>query len=125
MATQRQPFFTPESGSPGNQSLGESLYLDCQQERNVPKATPKACVSFLLPSHPLSLGHPNSCNTVSGAWAPIHRWGDPKEGGWRWESHHQEPESTRDFSKLFQPRDSTTGRSQSLFTAGAPAWIRG
>ena len=55
MATQLQPFFMPKSGSPGNQSLGESQFLDCGQEWNVPKVTPKACVSFLLPSYPLSL----------------------------------------------------------------------
>ena len=35
------------------------------------------------------------------------QWGDPKEGGWRWEPCHQETRSPEYFAKLFQPRDPT------------------
>ena len=56
---------------------------------------------------PLTLhppGDPNDCNT------PLQRelssqWGDPKEGGWRWEPRHQETLGPGHFAKLFQPRD--------------------
>lgn len=39
----------------------------------------------------------------------IHRWGDAKEGSWRWEPqpHHQETQSPGDFAKFFQSRGST------------------
>ena len=35
------------------------------------------------------------------------QWGDPKEGGWRWEPCHQETGSPQHVAKLFQPRDPT------------------
>ena len=91
--------------------------------RNVPEETPKACIPSLpfLP-HPLDtsqfLHHP------SGEGAFIHRWGDPKEGGWRWEPHQQETWSPWVLSELFQPRGSTSfGCSRRSFTAGWSSWI--
>ena len=53
-----------------------------------------------------------------------HRWGDPKEGSWRWEPHHLETWNPGGFSKLFQPRGSVSfGCSRCSFTAGGPAGI--
>ena len=43
----------------------------------------------------------------SAEGAVIRRWGDPEEGGWRWETPHQETRSPGNFSKLFQTRGST------------------
>ena len=79
--------------------------------------------SFFLP-YPIPWTHPSSCNTTLGRF--IHRWGDPKEGGWRWEPQHQETWSPQGFSKLFQPRGSTSfGCSRRSFTAGGPPGSEG
>ena len=108
----------------GTRALGKVLFLDCQLERNVPEETPKACIPSLLPSLPHPLDTSQFLHYHSGEGAFLHRWGDPKEGGWRWEPHHQETWSPRGFSKLFQPRGSTSfGCSRGSFTAGRPSWI--
>ena len=80
-----------------------------------------------LVSHSFFLLYPCPLDTSpflqhhSGKGAFIHRWGDPKEGGWRWEPQHQETWSPWGFSKLFQPRGSTSfGCSRHSFTAGGP-----
>ena len=107
----------------GNQSLGEST-VPGLLEWNVTEETLKACVPFLLPSLSLSPGHIPVPATPSGEGAFIHRWGNPKEGGWRWEPQHQETWSPWGFSKLFQLRASTSfGCSRHSFTAGGPSWI--
>ena len=56
---------------------------------------------FLLYPYPLAKSQFLKHHSVESAF--IHRWGDPKEGGWRWEPHHQEKGSPRGFSKLFTP----------------------
>ena len=90
----------------------------------VPEETPKASVPFLLPSLPLSPGHISVPATPLCGGCFHHRWGDPKEGSWRWEPHHLETWNPGGFSKLFQPRGSTSfGCSRCSFTAGGPAWI--
>ena len=86
----------------GSQSLGESP-VPGLSEGKVPGETPKACDPFILPS-PIPWTNPSCFNTHSVEGGFIHRWGDPKEGGWRWEPQHQETWSPRGFSKLFQPR---------------------
>ena len=59
---------------------------------------------FPLTLHPP--GDPNDCNTTLQRDLSS-QWGDPKEGGWRWEPHHQETRGPGHFAKLFQPRDPT------------------
>ena len=79
---------------------------------------------ILLPSLPHTLDKSQFLQHQSGEGAFIHRWDDPKEGGWRWEPHHQETWSPWGFSKLFLPRSSTSFRcSRSSFTAGGLVWI--
>ena len=103
----------------GSQSLGESP-VPGLSEGKVPGETPKACDPFILPS-PIPWTNPSCFNTHSVEGGFIHRWGDPKEGGWRWEPQHQETWSPRGFSKLFQPRGPTSFRcSRRSFTAGGP-----
>ena len=76
--------------------------------------------SFFLP-YPIPWTHPSFCNTTLGRF--IHRWGNPKEGVWRWEPQHQETWSPQGFSKLFQPRGSTSfGCSRYSFTVGGSSW---
>ena len=76
--------------------------------------------SFFLPyPYPLDKSQFLQSHSVEGAF--IHRWGDPKESAWRWEPQHQETWSLGGFSKLFQPRGSTSfGCSRHSFTAGGP-----
>ena len=106
----------------GSQSLGESP-VPGLSEGKVPGETPKACDPFILPS-PIPWTNPSCFNTHSVEGGFIHRWGDPKEGGWRWEPQHQETWSPWGFSKLFQPRGSTSfGCSRRSFSAGGPTWI--
>ena len=116
----------------GSMPLGPSLvtggtrilFLDCPLEWHVPEETPKAYVPFLLPPLPLSFGDiPVPATPLCGGCFH-YRWGDPKEGGWRWEPHHLETWSPGGFSQLFQPRGSTScGCSRCSFAAGGPAWI--
>ena len=44
------------------------------------------------------------------------QWGDPKEGGRRWEPCHQQTRSPEHFAKLFQPRAPT-------ILWGHPGWL--
>ena len=87
----------------GTRALGKVLFLDCQLERNVPEETPKACIPSLLPSLPHPLDTSQFLHHPSGEGAFLHRWGDPKEGGWRWEPHHQETWSPRAFQSSSSP----------------------
>ena len=108
----------PSPVTGGSRALAKVLFLDCQLEWNVLEETPKACVPFFLPSFPLCPGHiPAPAAQLSGGGSH-HRWGDPKEGSWRWEPHHLETWGPGGFSKLFQPRSSTSfGCSRNSFTA--------
>ena len=103
----------------GTRALGKVLFLDCPLKWNVPEEIPKACVQFLLPSLSLSPGHiPIPATPLCGGYFN-HRWGDPKEEIWRWELHHLETWSRGGFSKLLQPRGSTSfGCSRCSLTAG-------
>jgi len=81
----------------GNQSLRESPVPELS-EWKVLEETPKACLPFLLPSSPPSPGHiPVPATPLSGGCFH-HRWGNPKEGGWRWEPQHWETWSPGAFS---------------------------
>ena len=60
---------------------------------------------------PLTL-HPQDRSQLqhhSAEGGVIRRWGDAKEGSWKWEPqpHHQEMQSPGKFAKLFQSRGST------------------
>ena len=125
MATRRQCVFMPPPWLLEEpRALGKVLFLDCQLEWNVPEETPKACIPFLLPSLPLSPGHNPIPATPLCGGCFHHRWGDPKEGSWRWEPYHLETWSPWVLSELFQPRGSTSsGRSRCSFSAGGPARI--
>ena len=113
----------PYPGYWGNQSLRESpvpaLSVTVQCTRSTQGLSPIPS-SFLT----LSPGHiPIPATPLCGGCFP-HRWGDPKEGSWRWEPHHLEMWNPGDFSKLLQPRGSTSfGCSRCSFTAGGPARI--
>ena len=68
----------------------------------MPEETSKACVTFLLPPLPLSPGHiPVPATPLCGGCFH-YRWGDPKEGGWKWEPHHQETWSPGGFSSSLE-----------------------
>ena len=69
--------FVPDFGHWGHQSLRERP-VPGLSEGKVPAETPKACVPFLLPPHPLDKSQFLQPHSVEGAF--IHRWGDPKEG---------------------------------------------
>ena len=116
--------WAPSLVTGGTRALGKVLFLDCPLEWHVPEETPKACVPFLLPPLPLSPGDIPVPATLLCGGCFHYRWGDPKEGGWRWEPRHLETWSPGVFSHLFQPRGSTScGCSRCSFAAGGPAWI--
>ena len=95
--------YAPTLVTGGTSALGKVLFLDCQLEWNVPEEIPKACAPFLLPSLPLSPGHiPLPATPLCGGCFN-HRWGDPKEGSWRWELHHLETCSPGGFSNSSSP----------------------
>ena len=121
MATWWQHVFMPSSGYWGNQSLGESP-VPGLPEWKVPEAALKACVPFFFLPYPCPLDTSQFLQRHSGEGAFIHRWGDPKQGRWRWEAQHQETWNPRGFSEFFQLRASTSFSRRS-FTAGGPAWI--
>ena len=98
-------FYAPTLVTGETRAFGKVLFLDCYLEWNELEETPKACVSFLLPSLPLCPGIP-ATPLCGGCFH--HRWADPKEGSWMWEPHHPETWSPGDFPKLFQPRGSTS-----------------
>ena len=98
-------FYAPTLVTGKTRAFGKVLFLDCYLEWNELEETPKACVSFLLPSLPLCPGIP-ATPLCGGCFH--HRWADPKEGSWMWEPHHPETWSPGDFPKLFQPRGSTS-----------------
>ena len=108
----------PYPGYWGNQSLRESpvpaLSVTVQCTRSTQGLSPIPS-SFLT----LSPGHiPIPATPLCGGCFP-HRWGDPKEGSWRWEPHHLEMWNPGGFSKLLQPRGSTSfGCSRCSLTAG-------
>ena len=103
----------------GTVALGKVQFLDCQSGKCQEKHPRPVSHSFFLPPSPGQTPIPFNTHSVEGAF--IHRWGDGKEGGWRWEPQHQETWSPRGFSKLFQPRGSTSFRCSRLsFTAGGP-----
>ena len=104
----------------GNQSLRESP-VPGLSEWKVLEETPKACLPFLLPSSPPSPGHiPVPATPLSGGCFH-HRWGNPKEGGWRLEPQHWETWRPWGFSKVLQPRGSTSfGCNRHCFTVGGP-----
>ena len=107
----------------GTRALGKVLFLDCQGGKCQKKHPRLVSHSFFLP-YPCPLDTSQFLHHPSGEGAFIHRWGDPKEGGWRWEPHQQETWSPWVLSELFQPRGSTSfGCSRRSFTAGGPAWI--
>lgn len=95
----------PNSGSLRNQSL-RALPISGLSVR---VGMLKTCVPpYFLP---LTL-HPKDRSRLqhhSAEGGVIHRWGDAKEGSWRWEPqpHHQETQSPGDFAKFFQSRGST------------------
>ena len=121
MATRQQHVFTP--GYWGNQNLRESsvpglsIRVKCARRNMqglcpIPSSFLTLCPGHILVPAPLC------------AKCFYHRWGDPKEGSWRWEHHHLETWSPGGFPKLFQPRSSTSfGCSRCSFTAGGPACI--
>ena len=79
--------------------------------------------SFFLP-YPCHLDKSQFLQHQSGEGAFIHRWGDPKEGGWRGKLQHQETWGPQGFSELFQPRGCTSfGSSRHSFTARGRACI--
>ena len=97
----RQHALGPLPGYWGNQSLRESP-VPGLSEWHVPEETSKACVPFLLPPLPLSPGHiPVPATPLCGGCFH-YRWGDPKEGGWKWEPHHQETWSPGGFSSSLE-----------------------
>ena len=56
--------------------------------------------SSFLP--PMPWTHPSSCSTA--LWGDFHhRWGDPKEGSWRWEPYHLETWSPGAFQTSSSP----------------------
>ena len=104
MATRRQCVFMPPPWLLEEpRALGKVLFLDCQLEWNVPEETPKACIPFLLPSLPLSPGHNPIPATPLCGGCFHHRWGDPKEGSWRWEPYHLETWSPGAFQTSSSP----------------------
>ena len=110
----------------GNQSLRESpvpglsIRVECAR-RNTQGLCPIPS-SFLPYPCLLDTSQFLQHHAVEGAF--IHRCGHRKEGGWRWEPHHQEAWNPGGFSKLFQCRGSTSfGCRRCSFTAGGPAWI--
>ena len=67
--------------------------------------TPKAVFpSFSLSLYPRT--YLNDCHTTLQKKLSS-EWGDPKEGGRRWEPCHQETRSPEHSAKLFQPGDPT------------------
>ena len=81
MATRRQGFFMPKSGSSGNGSLHERSLPGCKWEANVPeKKHPRAGVLLFLPHYPSEEGNDTplqySCleNPMDGEawWAAVH-----------------------------------------------------
>ena len=124
MATRWQHVFMPNSGYWGNQSLGESpvprLSVRVESAKRNTQGLCPIPSSFPIP---VSWTHPSSCNTILWsmlspiAWATLR-----KEVGGR-----IPPPGDRSpwgFSKLFQPRGSTSfGCSRHSFTAGGPSWI--
>ena len=88
---------------------GKALLWDCQFQRIVPEVTNSQHVLCLLISSPLTFiawTHANSCNSTLWRVMSSVGGGDPKEGGWCGDHHHQESWSPGDFSKLFHPRSS-------------------
>ena len=69
--------------------------------------------SFFLP-YPCHLDKSQFLQHHSGEGAFIHRWGDPKEGGWRGKLQHQETWGPQGFSELFQPRGCTSFGSSGI-----------
>ena len=82
----------------GTRTLGKVLFLDCQLESNVLEEICKVYVPYHLPSLPLCPGHILLPAPLCGKCF-YHRWGDPKEGSWRWEHHHLETWSPGGLSK--------------------------
>lgn len=79
--------------------------------------------SFFLP-YPCHLDKSQFLQLHSGEGAFIHRWGDPKEGGWRRKPQHQETWGPRGFSEFSQPRACTSfGCSRRSFAARGHACI--
>ena len=78
--------------------------------------------SFFLP-YPCHLDKSQFLQHQSREGAFIHRWDDPKEGGWRWEPHHLETWSPGAFQSSSSPDSTSLGCSRCSFTAGGPARI--
>ena len=125
MGFSRQEYWSglPSPSPEGTRALGKVLFLDCQSGKCQKKHLRLVSHSFFLP-YPCPLDKSQFLQHHSRKGAFIHRWGDPKEGGWRWEPQYQETWSPWGFSKLFQPRGSTSfGCSRRSFSAGGPTWI--
>ena len=112
--------YAPALVTGGTGALGKVLFLDCQLEWNVPEETPKACVPFRPPSLPLCPGHiPVPATPLCGGCCH-HRWGDPKEGSWRWAPQHLETWSPGSFpARAPHP----LGAGGVVSVQGGPAWI--
>ena len=89
----------------GTRALGKVLFLDCQLESNVLEEICKVYVPYRLSPLPLCPGHIPVPAPLCGKCFH-HRWGDPKEGSWRWEHHHW--------------RHGAQGACQSSSSLGAP-----
>ena len=111
----------PTLGTWATRALGQVLFLGCQWEW--------LCLRLVSPYFlPLTLHSQDRSRLQhhSAEGGVIHRWGDAKEGSWRWEPqpHHQETQSPGDFANFFQSRDSTIlGGTMVGSAAGGPAWI--
>ena len=106
----------------GNQSLGESPVPGLSGWK-VPEATLKACVPFFFLPYPCPLDtsqllQHHSREVLSSIGGMTLR----KEAGGG--NPNTRRHRTHIFSKLFQPRGSTSfGCSRHSFTAGGPSWI--
>ena len=90
----------------------------------MPEEALEACVPFFFLLHPCPLDTSQFLQHHSGESALIRRWRTLRKEVGRWEPHHQETWSPQGFSKLLQPRGSTSfGCSSHSFTAGGPSWI--
>ena len=107
LATRWQHFFMPNSLLWQPEPEGKSSSSVVRESGLCLKKHPSLVSHYFFPliiyltDKSQLLPHHSAVGTV------ICRWGDPKEGGWRWEPHHQETGNPGSFSQLFQPRVST------------------
>ena len=106
-ATRRQHFFMPNLDTWATGTLGKSCSWVVKEGVMCQKKGPRAVSHsfFPLTLYPTEKSQPQQNRCTEGAVVP--GWGDSKEGGWRWEPHHQETWRPGDFSELLQTRGST------------------